>query len=63
MAFYFYPIKNERGEVKPNEYMIAFDVVPVRGSHANIDFNDYVLYISNVRPKDGKPEIGSAPYE
>ena len=50
----FFPLKTERGDVIPNEYMIAFDVVPVKGSHANGDFNDYVLYVSNVRPKDNQ---------
>ena len=32
-------IGNERGGIaRPNHYMVAFDVVPVKGSHANGDF-------------------------
>lgn len=58
LAFLFFPITSKRSSIhQPNDYMIAFDVVPVNGSHANGDFNDYMLYISNVRPKDGKPEL------
>jgi len=61
LAFRFFPLKTVRGDVIPNQYMIAFDVVPVRGSHANSDFNDYVLYACNIRPLNGQPEISSTP--
>jgi hypothetical protein len=58
LALRFFHVKDKYGIIrKPNDYMIAFDVVPISGSHANGDYNDYVLYISNVQPKDNKPEI------
>jgi hypothetical protein len=57
LAFRFFPLKDEQGKIRRNEYMIAFDVVPVKGSHANGDFNDYVLYASNIRPKNNSPEL------
>jgi hypothetical protein len=58
LALRLFRARDRDGVIRnPNDYLLCFDVTSQHGSHANSDFNDYVMYVSNIRPKDNRPEI------